>query len=173
MIRFTAELKRFDSQGEKTGWTYIELPQALAEELKPGCRTSYRVKGRIDKMPVKGVALVPMGGGDFIIAINATMRKELRKEKGASVSVQLAVDEAVFQTPAYITDCLADEPEAEAFFNGLPPSHRRYWINWVDEAKTETTRAKRLAMMVDGLARGWGFSEMSRAAKAKKEKDGF
>jgi hypothetical protein len=172
MIRFTTELKRFDSQGEKTGWTYFELPEALAAELKPGCRTSYRVKGRIDKLAIKGVALVPMGGGDFIIAVNATMRRELRKEKGATVTVQLEVDNEVFEIPAYITDCLADEPMAEAFFSKLPPSHRRYWVNWVEEAKTEPTRAKRIAMMVDGLARGWGFSEMLRAAKAKKEKDG-
>ncbi|TCJ12431.1 DUF1905 domain-containing protein [Flaviaesturariibacter flavus] len=173
MIRFTAELKRFDSQGEKTGWTYFDIPGALAETLKPGCRTAYRVKGRIDKLDIKGVSLVPMGGGDFILAVNAAMRKSLRKEKGATVSVQLSVDNEVFQTPADITECLADEPAAEAYYNGLPPSHRRYWVNWVAEAKTAPTRAKRLAMMVDSLARGWGFSEMQRAAKAKKEKDGF
>jgi hypothetical protein len=173
MIRFTAELKRFDSQGEKTGWTYIELPAALAEGLKPGCRTAYRVKGRIDKLAIKGVALVPMGGGDFILAVNGTMRKELRKEKGATVTVQLGVDEEVFQTPAYITECLADEPKAGAFYDTLPPSHRRYWVRWIEEAKTEPTRARRLATMIDGLARGWDYGTTIRAAKAKKEKDGI
>ncbi|RYZ22212.1 MAG: DUF1905 domain-containing protein [Chitinophagaceae bacterium] len=173
MIRFTAELKRFDSQGEKTGWTYFEIPAALAETLKPGCRTSYRVQGHIDMLDIKGVALVPMGGGDFILAVNATMRKKLRKEKGATVSVSLWLDEDVFTTPAYITECLSDEPAAARHYEGLPPSHRRYWVRWIEEAKTEPTRAKRLAMMIDGLARGWNYGQTLRAAKAKKEKDGY
>jgi hypothetical protein len=173
MIKFTTELQRFDSQGEKTGWTYLVVPPEVSGQLNPGRRTSYRVKGHIDKLPIKGVALVPMGEGRFILAVNSSMRKELRKEKGAAVTVQLELDNEVLPTPPYITDCLADEPDAKAFFSKLPPSHQRYWVNWIEEAKTEPTRAKRLAQMVDGLARGWGFAEVQRAAKAKKEKDGF
>jgi len=34
-IRFMATLKRFDSMGEKTGWTYIEVPAGLAQQLHP------------------------------------------------------------------------------------------------------------------------------------------
>jgi hypothetical protein len=173
MIKFTTELKRFGKQGEKTGWTYIDIPQEIADQLKPGCKTSYRVKGKIDKMTVKAVALVPMGGGDFIIAVNADMRKELRKEKGTMVSVQLKVDDEVFQTPTYIAECIADDPEAQACYGKLPLSHRRYWVNWIEDAKTDATRAKRIARMLDALARGSGFSEMIRAEKAKKERDGF
>ncbi|RYD95145.1 MAG: DUF1905 domain-containing protein [Sphingobacteriales bacterium] len=173
MIRFNAILERFGQLGEKTGWTYIAVPAELTEQLKPGCRTSYRVKGRIDSMPISSVALVPMGEGDFILAVNGTMRKELKKEKGAPVSVQLEVDDAVFETPADIAECLSDEPAAARFYATLPTGHQRYFARWVESAKTEPTRAKRIAQMVDALARGWGYSEMIRAAKAKKEKEGF
>ncbi|TCZ64181.1 YdeI/OmpD-associated family protein [Flaviaesturariibacter aridisoli] len=172
-IRFTTQLERFGQLGEKTGWTYIALAADLAEELNPGCRSSYRVKGRIDKMPVKGVALVPMGEGAFILAVNAAMRKELKKERGAAVSVELSVDTDAFEVPADINECLADEPAAAAFFRALTPGHQRYFVRWVDSAKTEPTRAKRIAQMVDGLARGWSYGEMIRAARAKKEKEDY
>ena len=48
MIRFSAVIKRFGSQGEKTGWTYIEVPQELAVQLQPNSRKSFRVKGKLD-----------------------------------------------------------------------------------------------------------------------------
>ena len=36
MITFSAILLRFAEQGEKTGWTYIEVPAVIAQKLKPG-----------------------------------------------------------------------------------------------------------------------------------------
>jgi hypothetical protein len=47
MVQFTAIIKRFGQQGEKTGWTYIEVPAAMAEQLVPGNRKSFRVKGKL------------------------------------------------------------------------------------------------------------------------------
>ncbi|MGE5108027.1 MAG: hypothetical protein ACM3H8_10810, partial [Sphingobacteriales bacterium] len=35
MITFTAVIKRFDKQGEKTGWTYIEIPSDIADKIMP------------------------------------------------------------------------------------------------------------------------------------------
>ena len=36
MVQFTTTIKQFDKQGEKTGWTYIEIPSDIAEKLMPG-----------------------------------------------------------------------------------------------------------------------------------------
>ena len=44
MVRFTATIKRFAEQGEKTGWTYIDVPVALAEKLQPGNKKGFRVR---------------------------------------------------------------------------------------------------------------------------------
>ena len=35
MVRFSTVIKQFSDQGEKTGWTYIEVPHEIAEKLKP------------------------------------------------------------------------------------------------------------------------------------------
>ena len=35
MVHFITTILKFDKQGEKTGWTYIEIPADIAEQLKP------------------------------------------------------------------------------------------------------------------------------------------
>ena len=64
-VQFKAELQRFKSQGEKTGWTYLTVPQKIAVLIKPDYKRSYRVKGSIDEHKIKGVAMIPMGEGNF------------------------------------------------------------------------------------------------------------
>lgn len=74
MVQFTATIAQFAAQGEKTGWTYIVVPADVAEQMNPGVRKSYRVKGKLDAHPIKSVAILPMGGGEFIMPLNASMR---------------------------------------------------------------------------------------------------
>ena len=62
---------QFAGQGEKTGWTYIEIPANIAQQLKPDTKTSFRVRGMLDSCAVSGMALMPMGGGNFIMALKA------------------------------------------------------------------------------------------------------
>ena len=38
MITFTTTLQKFNSKGEKTGWTYIEISEQQAQKLKPGVK---------------------------------------------------------------------------------------------------------------------------------------
>ena len=64
MIEFTATLKQFAEQGEKTGWTYIEVPADIAQQMNPGNKKSFRVRGMLDGFAVAGMALMPMGGGN-------------------------------------------------------------------------------------------------------------
>src|SRR4051812_34381804 len=92
MVRFNATIKKFDSQGEKTGWTYIEISAAIAKKLNPNNKKGFRVKGKLDDYEFSMIALLPMGGGDFIMALNAAMRKAIKKQKGAIVQVKMEVD---------------------------------------------------------------------------------
>lgn len=170
MIKFTAVLKKFAEQGEKTGWTFIEVPLAIANKIKPNTKKSYRVKGFLDSYPIEQVALVPMGEGDFIIAVNATMRKGIGKRQGASVKVQLEEDTVGYILNADFMACMEDEPKAMAFFKTLAPGHQRYFSKWIDSAKTEETRAKRIAQTINAMLKSMGYPEMIRALKAEKDK---
>ena len=167
-VSFTAELKKFASQGEKTGWTYITIPQKIADKIKPDTKRSFRVKGKIDSHPLKGVALIPMGGGDFIIAVNSEMRKAIRKQKGAKVILKLEEDVSEYVLSPELVACLEDEPKARAQFDSMLPSHQRYYSKWIESAKTESTRAKRIAMTIHAMENKIGFGEMLKLGKVGK-----
>lgn len=152
--------------GEKTGWTYISIPADIAEELNPGRRQSYRVKGKLDNFKIEGVAIMPMGDGAFVMAINADMRKGIAKKVGAKLDVQLTVDDnpEPVSSPEFM-ECLKDEPAAFEFFHTLTKGHRNYFMKWIESAKTETTKAKRIAMAVNAMVRKWDYPSMIRSNK--------
>lgn len=167
MIHFKATMKRFEKQGEKTGWTYIEIPADLAQQLKPGNRKEFKVKGKLDNHVINRVSLLPMGGGLFILPVNAVMRKAIGKRHGAMVTVQLTEDKTAFVFNTDFMECLADEPAAGDFFKTLPGSHQRYFSKWIDDAKTEQTKTKRIAQAVTALSKKQGYAEMIRSNKQK------
>ncbi|GAA4396519.1 hypothetical protein GCM10023187_04730 [Nibrella viscosa] len=169
MLVFTTQLQKFGSKGEKTGWIYIEIPAYLAAELKPGTKQSFRVKGQLDNLAIQAVALLPMGEGDFILPVNAGMRRKLRKAEGATVRVAIDVDEAPIPLSADLLECLQDDPQAQAFFNQLSKGHQKYFSDWIEEAKTMETKASRIAKAVRGLSMGMSFSEMYRYFKKQKQ----
>jgi hypothetical protein len=159
---------QFDEQGEKTGWTYIRIPGKFASKLNPENKKTFRAKGKLDEHEIRGMALLPMGNGDYIMALNADLRRKLRKGKGASLRVQLAFDEKPLAISTELLDCLKDEPRALSYFQSLNKSHQGYFSKWIESAKTDPTRAKRIALAVDALAKGFGFPEMLHAQQAKK-----
>jgi hypothetical protein len=169
MITFKATIKKFDKQGEKTGWTYIEISSSLANQLNPGIKTGYRVKGKLDQHPIQRVALLPMGKGAFIIPLNATMRKAIGKEKGDTLTLSLAVDSRTIPASADFMNCLRDDPKAAAHFKTLSGSHQRYFSKWIEDAKTVETKTKRITMAVVALAQGMRFPEMIRANKKSRD----
>ena len=165
MVCFTTSIMQFAKQGEKTGWSYISIPEKIAQQLKPGNKKSFRVKGKLDNLAIKGVSLIPMGGGDFILAVNAAMRKGTGKRKGDSLRVQLEVDKEGYRLDKELMECLTDEPAALAYFKSIPMSFQNYFSKWVESAKTEPTKTKRIAMAVSALAKKMNFPEMIRAQK--------
>ncbi len=166
MLKFSATILRFDKKGEKTGWSYIEIKPVQAEKLNPGCKVSFRVKGRLDDYSFEKVALIPMGEGGFILPVNGQIRKAIRKSAGDRVKVVMEFDARGPSLSADLIACLKDDADALIQFKSLPRSHQNYFSNWVESAKTAETKAKRIAMAVNALSRKQGFGEMIRANKS-------
>ncbi len=169
MITFTTTILKYDQQGEKTGWTYIEIPTGIPEQLKPGNKKEFKVKGKLDQYAIKRMSLLPVGGGRFIMALNADIRKALGKRKGALIEVKLTADNSDFIFNAEFLECIADEPAAMLFFKSLTGAHQRYFSKWIDSAKTESTQTKRIAMAINALSKKMGYPEMMRAAQELKK----
>lgn len=165
MVEFTATIKKFKDQGEKTGWTYIDIPAAIAQKLNPNNKKGFRVKGKLDNYQFSMIALLPMGGGNFIMALNASMRKGMKKQKGATVNVKMEVDSNEIRPPEELIECLQDEPDALKYFYSLTKGHQNYFTNWINSAKTDPTKAKRIAATLNALNKQWDFGQMLRAMK--------
>jgi uncharacterized protein YdeI (YjbR/CyaY-like superfamily) len=56
--------------------------------------------------------------------------------------------------PTYVKTALKRNSKARTAFEAFSPSHRREYIEWITEAKTEVTRHKRLATALEWLAEG-------------------
>jgi uncharacterized protein YdeI (YjbR/CyaY-like superfamily) len=56
--------------------------------------------------------------------------------------------------PHELAAALARNRKARDVFEGFSPSHRREYVEWIVEAKSEDTRKKRLATTLDWLAQG-------------------
>lgn len=165
MIQFSAVINRFKNHGEKTGWTYIDIPASTAELLNPATRKSFRVKGTIDGKPFQQSALIPMGCGNFIFVINAPLRKALARPAGSKVTIKMELDKSELIFDADFMNCLNEDPLALEFFNTLPIGHRRYFNTWISGAKTEHTKVDRIANSLNALAHGQNYGEMMRSLK--------
>jgi hypothetical protein len=168
MIKFSTRILKFGNKGEKTGWRYIEISKQQAEKINPGCKVSFRIKGKLDNHVVEKTALLPMGDGNFILPLNADIRKATAKKEGDLIKVQLDHDKRELTPSADFIQCLKDESAAFDFFKTLPKSHQTYFSKWIDSAKTMNTKAKRITMAVIALAKKQGYGEMIRANKGNR-----
>lgn len=58
------------------------------------------------------------------------------------------------ETPAQLTAALKKNKTAQNTFENFSPSHKREYIEWITEAKTDATREKRIATTIEWLAEG-------------------
>nr|WP_294895442.1 YdeI/OmpD-associated family protein [uncultured Pedobacter sp.] len=169
MIKINAIIEQFGEKGEKTGWTYLDISQEIANELKPNCKVSFRVKGLIDRVAFSGIALAPMGEGNFILPLKKELQKRIGKRKGATVALEIAEDKDFkIEMPEDLKTCLKDVEGTFQQFCTLPMSHQNYYFNWINAAKTDTTRVKRIAQTLEAMELKMNFGEMVRYNKSKK-----
>ena len=168
-ISFEATIEKFDQQGEKTGWTFFLIGADAAQVLNPDVKVSYRVKGFLDQIEIKQVAIIPMGNGEFILPLNAGLRKQLKKLKGHTLTVNIEVDDSEILLNQDFVECLQDDVAATNYFNSLPKSHQNYYSKYIDSAKTDSTKAKRIAQVIHAMSFGMSYPEMLRAQKKLRE----
>ena len=164
---FKTIIQKFASKAEKTGWTYIDIPSDIIPKLKLKSKKEFRIKGVMDDVKFERLACYPKGGGDYLIAINADLRKKLGKKEGAELTVKFEVDRSgPLQSPELMA-CLKDDTVAQKQFNSLLLSHQNYFHRYVDSAKGQSTKAGRIVNVIDAMYKKMDFGEMIRSLKKK------
>jgi uncharacterized protein YdeI (YjbR/CyaY-like superfamily) len=82
-------------------------------------------------------------------------------EEGVAVPKKPAAKKAVTRVPDYFKKALAKNKMAQRTFEAFSPSHKREYLEWITEAKTEATRTRRieqaLAWLTEGKPRNWKY----------------
>jgi bacteriocin resistance YdeI/OmpD-like protein/uncharacterized protein DUF1905 len=152
-VRFRAVLQPADVG------TFVVIPPEVVTALGATGRTS--VTGTIDGQPFAN-QVMPYTfegvGRQVVMVVNKAVRTALGKEAGESVEFVLARDtrsrSADVAIPAELAEALAADPESRSRFDGLAPSHRREYAEFVGEAKREETRRRRAEQTIARLRRG-------------------
>ena len=74
-------------------------------------------------------------------------------EKGMKVAKK-PVEKKELVVPKDLTAALAKNKTAKTAFEKFSYSHKKEYVQWIEEAKTDTTRGKRLATTVEWLSEG-------------------
>jgi uncharacterized protein YdeI (YjbR/CyaY-like superfamily) len=75
-------------------------------------------------------------------------------DKGIKVERPQTAPKPPVKVPPYLKKALNGNKKAAATFAAFSPSHRREYVEWVTDAKSEDTRNKRLAQAVEWMAQG-------------------
>ena len=83
-------------------------------------------------------------------------------DKGIKLPAKLKTAERKeLEVPPYFQKALATNPEAKKTFDNYAYSHKKEYLEWITEAKTEVTRNKRietaLEWMAEGKSRHWKY----------------
>jgi Bacteriocin-protection, YdeI or OmpD-Associated/Domain of unknown function (DUF1905) len=94
--------------------------------------------------------------GEFLLGLNRAVREEAGVEAGDTVEVKLELDTAPrqVQVPEALANALAGDSVARAAFDRLAYTHRKEYTRWIDEAKRDETRQRRVAQALEMLRQG-------------------
>lgn len=143
--RFTAPLEKMNAQ---MAFTYVEVPIDVEQEF--GTKGRVRVQGTVNGVAVDR-ALMPQKSGMHIIILGGDIRRAAKiKHQGDRVQVVFWKHPAPDQLdlPEELAETLDFLPEMKAAWDKLTPGMKRSMCYWVGSAKTEATRAKRVAELL-------------------------
>jgi len=87
----------------------------------------------------------------------ALIREAMRlNDEGITVPRPKRAAKPEAAVPAALKSALSRNTKAATRFAAFSPSHRREYVEWIDDAKREETKAKRVAQAVEWIAEGKG-----------------
>lgn len=132
-------------------WVLVRIPL----DLKRAWPTwkSRRVFGEINGFAFKTALIPGAKGHGFMLIVNKKMQTGAGVRAGAIAHIRLAPDlgELVIEMPSEFARILKGDRELKKFFDGMSPSMRKGFMNFIADAKSATTRQKRAEAMAESL----------------------
>ena len=129
-------------------WTFLIIPLQLATAWGRGQQA---VRGTISGHAFLGTA--SQGEGAMRVPLPQALRETAGLSCGDTVDVSVELDTEIrrVHVPDELQCVFEREPDVAALYDKLPPSHRRAWAAYVDDAKRSETRLRRARKAPDGI----------------------
>jgi hypothetical protein len=145
-MKFTTTLV---GEGNKAG---IVVPEDVVRALHAGKRPPVivTINGHSYRSSIAVMS------GKYMVGVSSANRKLTGAAAGDTVDVNLEVDTQprVVEVPSDLAAALDAEPEARAFYASLNFSAQRRYVEPIGDAKTEETRTRRIAKVIEDLKAG-------------------
>jgi len=140
-------------QGGKTA-TRITVPDEIVTALGAGRKpaVSVTINGYTYRSSIASM------GGEFKIPVSAEVREAAGVKGGDELDVEIALDTAPREVavPPDFAAALAAEPAAQATFDRISYSEKRWFVLGIEDAKTPETRQRRIDKAIERLREGRG-----------------
>jgi hypothetical protein len=146
IINATFKIQRKEGSG---AWHFVELSGIPRQFV--AANGLVRIRGWIDEVEIRQFNLLPMKNGNKMLVIKAAIRKRIAKKAGDPVLIKLYPNDTPIEIPEEILDSLLQSPRAYEHFMQLTDSNKKYYIDWVQEAKQIETKVSRLVKMIGQL----------------------
>ncbi len=97
--------------------------------------------------------LIRMGEPHHIVGVPKGIRVKSGKDVGATIEITVEADNTPREVivPEDLAAALEPEKAARDFFDKLSYTHRKEYVRWIEEAKKEETRARRVEKTIEML----------------------
>lgn len=128
----------------------VDVPIDVREEFGTGGMV--KVKAKIGDINYRG-SLTPMGGKNHMLIVLKKIREELGVKEGDKLKIELIEDKEprTVKVPDDLKRLFVKNNKAGEIFNGMSYTHRKEYVNWINEAKKEETRERRLKKTIEML----------------------
>ncbi|KUO49068.1 MAG: antitermination protein NusB [Desulfitibacter sp. BRH_c19] len=143
--KFMAEIKKH----EGINGAYVEIPFDV-EDVFGAKRV--KVKAYFDGKEYRG-SIVRMAGC-YMIGLTQALRKEIGKESGDIITVEVEKDEEerIIEMPEDFKIALGQNPSSKDYFEKLSFSRKKEYVTWITGAKKAETRNARMEKALVMLA---------------------
>ena len=134
------------------GGAFVEVPFDVEEVF--GAKKP-RVRATIEGVPYRGL-LTRMGSEHHLLIILKGIREQIGKTFGDEITITVEPDTEprVLEIPEDLAKALKKDKQAGTFFDKLSYTHRKEYVNWINEAKKEETRQNRIEKTIEMLKQG-------------------
>jgi uncharacterized protein YdeI (YjbR/CyaY-like superfamily) len=94
-----------------------------------------------------------MGGLDHVLGVLKGIREKIGKDVGDTVAVEIEADTEPreISLPEDFALALKEDGSARAFFESLSYTNRKEYVVWIESAKKQETRERRLQASIELL----------------------